>query len=56
MDDKIKITYPGSEKVYMTGKLHPENQGGDAQGVVDPDRHHGRRETDSQGKRSDICI
>ena len=24
MDDKIKITYPGSEKVYMTGKLHPE--------------------------------
>ena len=24
MDDKIKITYPSSEKVYMTGKLHPE--------------------------------
>ena len=24
MDDKIKITYPSSEKVYMTCKLHPE--------------------------------
>ena len=24
MDDKIKITYPSSEKVYMKGKLHPE--------------------------------
>ena len=24
MEDKTKITYPSSEKVYMPGKLHPE--------------------------------
>ena len=24
MEDKIKITYPDSEKVYMSGQLHPE--------------------------------
>ena len=55
MDDKIKITYPSSEKVYMTGKLHPEIKVG-MRKVADPDRHRGRRKTGSQGKRSDICI
>ena len=24
MDNNIKITYPSSEKVYMSGKLYPE--------------------------------
>ena len=24
MDNNIKITYPSSEKVYMSGKLYPQ--------------------------------
>ena len=24
MENNIKITYPGSEKVYIKGSLHPE--------------------------------
>lgn len=24
MDNNVRITYPGSEKVYMKGKLYPD--------------------------------
>ena len=50
MDDKIKITYPSSEKVYMTGKLHPEIKVGMRKVLLTP------TVTVEDGKRTDICI
>ena len=55
MDDKIKITYPSSEKVYMTGKLHPEIKVRMRKVLLTPtvtvEDGNGQ-----SGKRSDICI
>ncbi|MCD8317825.1 MAG: phosphomethylpyrimidine synthase, partial [Paraprevotella sp.] len=36
MEDKIKITYPSSEKVYLQGRLHPEIKVGMRKVILTP--------------------
>lgn len=56
MEDKTKITYPESEKVYMQGQLHPYLKVGMPKSEPYPYRSSGKREKSYDGECARLHI